>query len=60
MRTKQRLVSKQLNTQLQQAIAKYLQHNAVTRIASKQRTKRNTVHTLHIGKNCSTRSGARV
>jgi len=60
MQTKQRLVSKQLNAQVQQAIATYLQSNAVQRIAYAARATHNTMRTKHIGKNCATRMGARV
>ena len=60
MQTAQRLVSKQLNKHMQQAIAQYLQSNTVTQCAAAANTMRNSNKTQHIGKNCATRRGARV
>ena len=60
MQTSARLTSKaQLNANTQQAVTQYLLHNTVTKLAAKH-SKRKQQRSLHIGKNCSTRAGARV
>jgi len=59
MQTAQRLTRKQLSAQMQQAVAQYLQRKSVTvcKAAAKSNKQQRS---KHIGKNCSTRAGARV
>ena len=59
MQTAQRFARKQLNAQMQQAIAAYLQRNAVT-VCKAAASSSKQQRSKHIGKNCATRCGARV
>lgn len=59
MQTAQRLTSKQLNAQMQQAVAQYLKRNTVT-VCKAAASSTKQLRSKHIGKNCATRAGARV
>jgi hypothetical protein len=62
MQTSARFTQKQLTAQMQQAIALYMQANAVKVYKQKQLrfTRSLQCATRHIGKNCATRCNARV
>ena len=59
MQTAQRLISKQINKQIQQAIAVYLINNTVTVCTAAANIMRNSNKTQHIGRQCVSRAGAR-
>lgn len=59
MQANMRFNVKQQCATTQQLVAIYLQANTVKRVAAKQHSSKQ-LRSLHIGKNCSTRSGARV
>jgi Flp pilus assembly protein TadG len=59
MQTTQRLTRKQLNAQMQQAVAQYLQRNTV-KVCKAAASSTKQQRSKHIGKNCATRAGARV
>jgi hypothetical protein len=61
MQTAMRLVTKSKCAVTQQLVAAFLQHNAVKVCAAKkQHNTQKALRSLHIGKNCATRSGKRV